>query len=90
MAVLKILGGVFVAIANSQGGGGFLGFYPPDGAGHIGFDIAKIAFYYLAGWLIYRGYRGFRPVAKPAPEGPCKGVVYTQTEIEDFKRRGLM
>lgn len=53
--IARILGGVFLAFANSSGEDGtFLGFLPPDSPGRIGWDIAKLLLYWLAGWLIYR------------------------------------
>jgi hypothetical protein len=64
----KILGGVVLAFVNSQGSENtFLGFYVPDSAQRLGFDVAKVLIYALSGWLIYRGFKPAikRPVTPP-------------------------
>ena len=58
--VLKIVVGVFLALANSLGGT-FLGFYPPTTPERIGFDIAKVLLYFPCGWLFYTA---FKPTTK--------------------------
>jgi hypothetical protein len=62
LRVLNIVGGLFLALVNSQGEGTFLGLLPPTTPGRLGFDIAKVLIYWLCGWLIYRG---FKPATKP-------------------------
>jgi hypothetical protein len=86
MRALKILAGMILAIGSFQGGS-FAGFYSPGNAQLIGFDLAKAAIYCLSGWLIYRGCK---PTERVPNDGPDKGIIYTKSEIEDFKRRGLM
>jgi len=54
--VLKVLVGAFVGYGNSLGGT-FLGFYPLDSGQRVGWDLACLAIYWLAGWLIYRGFK---------------------------------
>jgi hypothetical protein len=54
----KILGGLILAYVNSIGSTDtVLGFYLPNSAERIGFDVAKVLLYVLSGWLIYRGFR---------------------------------
>jgi len=66
--ILKILVGVFVAFANSVGDGTTLGFYTPDSAQRIGFDVAKVAIDVACAWIIYRGFRPVKQtVATPKP-----------------------
>jgi hypothetical protein len=55
--VLRVLVGAFIGFANSLGEGTLLGFYPLDSGERVGFDLAKAAIYWLAGWLIYRGFK---------------------------------
>ena len=50
-----------------------LGFYPPDSAERVGFDLAKIAIYYLAGWLIFRGFVPKSDSRDDANRGPKRG-----------------
>jgi len=63
--IALVLGGVFLLVANSSGGGEgtFLGFYPLTNAESIGFNLSKFAIAVLALWFIYRG---IRPRQRPA------------------------
>jgi hypothetical protein len=51
----------------------------------------------LSFWILKRIFcrtadsKGVRKAApKAAPDLPVKGIIYTESEIEEFKRRGLM
>jgi len=62
--IFRIIGGLFVAWANSTGPAGtVLGFYFPRSATLVGYDIAKIAIYALSGWLIYHGFKPKPPAS---------------------------
>ena len=42
-------------------------------------------------YLFLNGFRRERTqAAQPSSDRPIQGILYTESEIEDFKRRGLM
>jgi len=53
LRVLKIVVGVVLALGNSVG----VVLYPPNSGERVGFDLAKLAIYWLSAWLIYRGLK---------------------------------
>jgi hypothetical protein len=67
--ILRVLVGALVAYVDlyKNEAGTFLGFYPPNSGERVGADLAHAAFFWLAGWLIYRGFRPAvkRPVPPP-------------------------
>ena len=55
---MKLWWGVLISIGNLFGPKGtILGFYPPDSAQRIGFDVGKLLWFWLAAWLIRRGLK---------------------------------
>lgn len=57
--VARIIGGAALAYLNLQGAGAgtMLGLYVPNSAERFGYDLAKLAFYLLGAWLIFRGFK---------------------------------
>jgi hypothetical protein len=63
--VALVVGGGFLLLANNGGGGEgtVLGFYPPDNAQRLGYNLSKVLIAALALWIIYRGIRPKRRTA---------------------------
>ncbi len=61
-----------------------------DGTAEFIMGGIRLASIFAAPWLVAWGIRGRKAVAGPDGLPPQKGIIYTESEIADFKRRGLL